>query len=220
MATLAPMSAETSSLSRAERKRAEQAQEMREDIIEAAFAEFAERGYHATTIADISARLGISSGSFYNYFKNKRDIVDHVLDRLAREVLAALQEENAPEAATTAEEFAAQALRIATAIDEIFDADQRIPRLLLFEATSIDQELTERVYEVFDLAGALAVASLRNGVERGFLRPEINVEATADAITGMILSVAIRSLRSGLSAEDRRAYRETVVAVLTRGIVR
>jgi len=213
------MPAETQSLSRAERKRAEQAQEMRAEIIEAAFAEFAERGYHPTTIADISRRLGISSGSFYNYFKNKRDIVDHVIDRLIGEVLAALQAD-APDVAETAEQYREQTLRIASAVDGIFDADPRIPRLLLFEATSIDSELTERVLRTFDLASTAAQAYLRNGVDRGFLRADINVAATADTIIGMVISVAVRSLRSDLRPEDRRAWSETVVRTLMDGILR
>jgi AcrR family transcriptional regulator len=205
---------------RAERKRAQQADEMRADIIDAAFAEFAERGYHATTIGDIAKRLGISSGSFYNYFKNKRDIVDHVLDMLMGQMLAALQAENAPEAAQDAEQYAAQALRIAGAVDAIFDADRRVPQILLFEATSIDPELTARVMELFDIAGHFGVAYLTNGVERGFLRPDLNIPATADAITGMILAVAIRSLRSNLAATERRTLREAVVATMLQGIMR
>ena len=56
--------------------------ELREEIVDAAFAEFAERGYHDTGIADIARRLGIGHGTFYRYFENKRDILDHVVTRL------------------------------------------------------------------------------------------------------------------------------------------
>ncbi|HNL81668.1 MAG TPA: helix-turn-helix domain-containing protein, partial [Agitococcus sp.] len=50
-----------SSLSRAERNR----QQLRSDILQAAFIEFAERGYHQTAISDIAKRLGIGHGTFY-----------------------------------------------------------------------------------------------------------------------------------------------------------
>ena len=63
---------------RAERKK----QELRREIVEAAFECFTERGYHATGIADIAARLGIGHGTFYRYYENKRDIVDHVITDL------------------------------------------------------------------------------------------------------------------------------------------
>ena len=35
-----------------------------------------------TAIADIAKRLGIGHGTFYRHFKNKRDILDHVIDEV------------------------------------------------------------------------------------------------------------------------------------------
>jgi len=41
---------------------------------------FAEKGYHATGIANIATELGIGHGTFYRYFKSKHDIALHVFD--------------------------------------------------------------------------------------------------------------------------------------------
>jgi AcrR family transcriptional regulator len=62
-------------LSRAERQRIQ----LQAEIIEAAFLEFSERGYHQTAISDIAKRLGIGHGTFYRHFENKRDILDKVM---------------------------------------------------------------------------------------------------------------------------------------------
>ncbi len=43
-------------------------------IIEAAFAVFGDIGYEATLIRDIADRAGISSGTIYTYFKDKKDL--------------------------------------------------------------------------------------------------------------------------------------------------
>ena len=43
-------------------------------IIEAAFSVFGEIGYEATVIKDIAERAGISSGTIYTYFSDKRDL--------------------------------------------------------------------------------------------------------------------------------------------------
>ncbi|WP_323794052.1 TetR/AcrR family transcriptional regulator, partial [Nocardioides sp.] len=80
--------------SRVEQRKAE----LRREIVAASFDCFAEKGYHATGIADIAARLGIGHGTFYRYFANKRDIVEHVIDDLIARILAALGDENAPDA--------------------------------------------------------------------------------------------------------------------------
>ena len=78
------MTSSAEPVSRAERKK----QELRREIIDAAFDCFAERGYHATGIADVATRLGIGHGTFYRYFQNKRDIVDHVVDELVARIHA------------------------------------------------------------------------------------------------------------------------------------
>jgi AcrR family transcriptional regulator len=43
-------------------------------IIEAAFAVFGNVGYEATVIKDIAEKAGISSGTIYTYFSDKRDL--------------------------------------------------------------------------------------------------------------------------------------------------
>jgi AcrR family transcriptional regulator len=203
---------------RAERKRAEQAAEMRGEIVEAAFAEFAARGYHQTSVADIAARVGVSAGTFYNYYKNKRDILDHVVNATVKELMGVLTDDNAPDAPTTLDEYRAQALRIAFGVDRIIDADPRIARLLLFESTSIDPELTDRVLGLFDLMGELAQGYLENGVERGFLRADLDTAGTANALTGLAMSATIRSLRSQLTRDERRKLFEAHVRLLMDGL--
>lgn len=51
----------------------------RERIVEAAFALFAERGYHAVSVRDIAAAVGIKDASLYNHFPGKQAIFDAVL---------------------------------------------------------------------------------------------------------------------------------------------
>lgn len=201
---------------RAERKRAEQAAEMRQDIVDAAFAAFAEHGIHQTGIADIAAQVGVSAGTLYNYFSNKREILEAVVDRILEQLLSTLAA-HAPEEPATLEEYREQASRIASAVDDLFAADPRIVRMLLFEATAIDEALTERMLGLFDLAREVGSAYLRNGVQRGFLREDLDVAATADAITGMVLAAAIRAWRSSLGASDRAALEQAITQLLLDG---
>jgi AcrR family transcriptional regulator len=56
-------------------------QRTREQIIEAAMALFAERGYHATTIADIAAAAEVAPRTFFSYFPSKEAVVFHNVDR-------------------------------------------------------------------------------------------------------------------------------------------
>ena len=47
----------------------------REQIIQAAMGLFAERGFAGTTMADVVAASGLSTGAVYNYFPSKSDLV-------------------------------------------------------------------------------------------------------------------------------------------------
>jgi AcrR family transcriptional regulator len=53
----------------------EKRQRRRAEILHAALRAFRERGYHATTLADIAAHLGIRKTALYHYFRDKEAIL-------------------------------------------------------------------------------------------------------------------------------------------------
>ena len=56
-------------------------QRTREQIIEAAMRLFEERGYQATTIADIASAADVAPRTFFSYFPSKEAVVFHNVDR-------------------------------------------------------------------------------------------------------------------------------------------
>lgn len=62
----------------------------REQILEAAAAVFAEKGYHAATVRDIAGHARLADGTLYNYFANKAALLLALLDRLRQRTLMAL----------------------------------------------------------------------------------------------------------------------------------
>ena len=75
-----------SSTSRAGRPKASS----RETLAEAACELFLERGYDATSVADITQRAGVSRSSFFNYFASKSDVLWSGLDSRIAEASASL----------------------------------------------------------------------------------------------------------------------------------
>jgi AcrR family transcriptional regulator len=61
--------------------RARQADQRRSELIETALRLFAERGFRATTIADIASATGTAHGLVYHYFGSKDELLEAVLDR-------------------------------------------------------------------------------------------------------------------------------------------
>jgi AcrR family transcriptional regulator len=200
------------SLSRAERKKLE----LRREIIDAAFDCFAEQGYHATGIADIATRLGIGHGTFYRYFENKRDIVEHVISDLIERILGALTDENAPDAVSTLAEYRIQSARIGDRLSQIFSADIRVPRMLFVDAPGIDKAMADRILGVYELATTLTAAYLSHGVERGYLHADLDIDNTARAINGMIVGSVIAGMHN--PDLDQKQLAEAMRRVMYDGI--
>jgi AcrR family transcriptional regulator len=66
-------------------------QQTRERIIEVAYALFAERGYQATTVADIAAAADIAPRTFFSYFPSKEDVVFYFGDTYCELMQAAVE---------------------------------------------------------------------------------------------------------------------------------
>jgi AcrR family transcriptional regulator len=59
-------------------------------IIKAAFKIFTKKGYHETTMEDIAKEVGVSKGAIYQYFKNKKELLNEIVlsyHTMFREVL-------------------------------------------------------------------------------------------------------------------------------------
>jgi TetR/AcrR family transcriptional regulator, repressor for uid operon len=58
----------------------------RAQILDAAMVCFAHRGFHLTSMHDISAEAGISVGLIYRYFQNKEAVISAMADRYKKEI--------------------------------------------------------------------------------------------------------------------------------------
>ncbi len=71
-----------------------------ERVLDAALAEFAERGYQAASLNRMVAQAGIAKGSLYQYFPNKEGIFSYIFQyalKLVRHTLTTVKEETLEE---------------------------------------------------------------------------------------------------------------------------
>lgn len=64
----------------------------RSQILEAAMACFAKRGFHQASMHDISAEAGISVGLIYRYFENKEAVISAMADSHKRQIQELLEQ--------------------------------------------------------------------------------------------------------------------------------
>ncbi len=190
--------------------------ERRRRILAAALKVFAERGYHNAGIADIAQEVGAGHGTFYRYFTNKRDILDHVLAYAGERITAVLAGSD-PDGANTLAEYRAQVGRIGDALFTLFVDEHQIVPVFFMQSMSVDAEMTGRVLAVHDAMAGLTEAYLRNGVRKGFLRADLDTAVTARAVNGMITAGAVAALRFDDPAAERDRWVRGVTTLMLDG---
>ncbi len=66
-------------------KNTEKARKKKEEIIEATLKLYAHRGYYLTNIRDITKAVGISSPTFYRYFKDKKELFVETIEYVVKD---------------------------------------------------------------------------------------------------------------------------------------
>ena len=82
-------------------------QKTRENLLKAALAMYEKKGYQKTTVDDIAAEAGVSTGIAYRYFRNKKDILLSVISYGAEHIgsLADIDDTPVPEAVTDIRQY-------------------------------------------------------------------------------------------------------------------
>jgi len=194
-------------------KRAERAELRREEILDASERIFAQKGFHAAGIADIAKELGIGHGTFYRYFKNKRDIALQVIDRLLGR-LAEVGLAESPEESNSLEEHREQVRRMLDRGLALGESHPQVLRLLHEQSVAID---VRRMVFMVDAFVAHTMRFLRNGIDKGFLRADLDVRPTAEMLVALILEGTRRTLELP-DADARRRWVEAGIALMFEGI--
>lgn len=72
-------------------KRAKEAKERKNEILDVAEVLFNEQGYDRTSTNDILKKIGIARGTLYHHFESKEAIMDGIIDRYNQKVIEAAQ---------------------------------------------------------------------------------------------------------------------------------
>ncbi|ALX66882.1 TetR/AcrR family transcriptional regulator [Microbacterium sp. XT11] len=146
----------------------------RETLAEAACELFLERGYAATSVADITRRAGVSRSSFFNYFSSKSDVVWSGLD--AR--IAAAADSLAAMGGTADGPAVRDVLR---EIVRDFDPDPLALALRHRSAMGLDDELV-RDTGIRQVRLASAISGAARAAGKGVVRSDIIGAAYAAAL--------------------------------------
>lgn len=150
-----------------------------ESILEAARAAFAEKGFDATTVAGIAARIDVVEGTIYKYFDSKRDLMLAVLARWYEQLLnrgeAVLNEAADPPGAL---------YRLIRLHLEAIRDDPLLCRLMFREVRGEHDYQGSALHRMNRRYAGLLTRVLSDGVSRGYFRADLSVPLLRDTIYG------------------------------------
>jgi AcrR family transcriptional regulator len=200
-------------------KEAGLAERRRRQIVESAYVVFAERGYEATGISDLAAHAGVGQGTVYRYFASKREILDHVFDFSVEKLFEAVEPETLLAKPTSLAELVETIQLAANRAFALIEREPEFLRLILVEASAIDEELKDRVLGLEQLAANFLVKSLQRGIDNGFVRSDVDPQVFGHIILTLILPGLLQELRGEGSSENRERYIGAVVHIMMRGLL-
>jgi len=160
-------------------------QARRNQILDAAAAVFAEKGFHRATTKEIAKAAGVSEGTIYNYFANKDDLLISMMTRLAE--LEHLAEELAGALRSDPQDFLITIFRYRMGL---IQQGQEMLQAILPEML-INPALRERFYQQFVLRIATLLEQyLEARIELGHIRP-VNVPLTVRALQSMFIGLLV-----------------------------
>jgi AcrR family transcriptional regulator len=190
------------------------------EIIAAALASFAERGFAATRLDDIARRAGVTRGTLYLYFPNKEELFKAVVRQRLVPVL-----EHGEQMMAMAGDLPTPALlgKLIEAFPDLVinTPISAIPKLVIAEAGNFPDLARFYLDEVIGRGRRLIKALIARGVARGEFRPVAD-DAFFCVIAPMLLTMLWQhSLgRYDKGALDPRRLARTHADILLHGLAR
>lgn len=184
--------------------RARQAEATRQALIASARQLFAEHGYHAVGVRDVTARAGVTRGALTHHFAGKEDLFLAVFDAVERDLIAS--------GAGQADEAAGLDAwaRFRAGVQHYLDAatGQDVQRITLIDGPAVLGWRRWRELEEGYSLGALT-AVLGIAMDQGLVRRR-PIEPLAHLILGSVIEAALLIAHS----EDPQGRRQDVGAAL------
>lgn len=178
-------------------------------LLDAAAAEFGEKGFHESSVVSITQRAGVALGSFYTYFDSK----DSLFRALVRDMSAQVRQTVGPVMAAESDRLEGERKGLAKFL--AFVREHKVLYRIIDEAEFVDPPSYRAHYE--DTVNGY-LASLKDAAQKGQLRHDVE-DVHAWAIVGMNVFLG---LRYGVMGEDRDVDEVATIAadLLTNGLKR
>ena len=172
------------------------------EIVNAAIEVFSQKGYHRAKVSDITQKAGISIGTFYVHFQNKRDLFIEVVEEVFRHIVG-----DAARNIKGEQNLGKRLVIRGRTFFENYTRYVEILNQLRAEIASDEKWPQEKINRMYKALTGPVIKEARGGIERGEIRAEVDPELLAFALTGLIEVLSFRiSLDSKYTLEDAMRF--------------
>ncbi len=147
---------------------------------------FAKKGYHEASITDIIDHAGIARGTFYLYFKHKRDVFDHLLTEFLNQLDHIIKpveiHDGAPDPLQQLKDNITNVLTLISTQPEV-------AKILLHLSTGLDDRSAVTASSFYNGILEMIENALKTGIELGIVR-KCNTIISSVIILGTVKEVA------------------------------
>ena len=195
--------------------RSERAARTRQRILDAAGQRFADRGFAKTTVEEIAAEAGVSKGIVYHHFGGKEALLESLIERLTSEWIEVSGLGSWLARTGDLERALAGMLRGSL---EYARGNPLVRGLLQLDPTVMRGLERGRLRKMVAEERARMVDELSQGVARGDLRNDLDVEKMADVIRMLDMALIGHLLDPDWLDSSDEGFVETCIEVLFHGI--
>jgi AcrR family transcriptional regulator len=153
-------------------------------IKQSAIEVFAEHGYHKAKVSMIVRRVGVAQGTFYLYYKSKREIFDEILDDFLTMVTGSVDEWNIGDV-DTVDNFRASLIDLGDILLQVLVKNQMLTQIFFNEGLAVHPEFAERIRSFYEELVDVMTGINRLNAQRGLLR-EADYRVLALCTLGMV----------------------------------
>lgn len=186
---------------------------MKEKIIATAKDLFLKLGFKSITMDDIAGEMCISKKTIYKYFSNKELLIEESVQVLHTEVNNMINDISSQEFNAIQENF-----EIRRMFDEMFKSTDTSP---VYQLKKHYPEVYQKVHQVqIEMCQACFKRNIVKGIEQGYYRKEINIDAYVDFYYSLIFSINenIKSEREAFALEMQALEYHTRAMATEKGI--
>lgn len=160
-------------------------EERREEIMRRSAEVFAEKGYRPSSINDIIERAGIARGTFYLYFPSKREAFLELIQSYFEDMEDILWDNHArlEGALERRGDFLGAWRENIAAILDYHSRNPHLTSIVYREALGRDEDFSERVSELSQVARRIYLEEFRMLAERRLIRP-CDIELVTSTVIG------------------------------------